>query len=345
MLAAMLRVVHPRIRSRSAAGAVGLPLQRGAVLGEHPAVLHVAALGSARPAAGLQGTIEVGRILCVPIEDDELAALRTEIRHLQARLAELEETTSADQVPKRADTTATGADPSGASPPLASQESSGRKVDTLSPRSDRRPVRAVVLDVLEDTGIPTYSREISQLVTAMYGRNVSSTRFGALSADEQRMHVSSRPRSVYLGHALTAERFEPIKRLWIRSDWPLIERVLAPTTSRTRHLRMIVQLCDLAEAYAERAADPVMLKILAADHAADLPGVQVRKGKFPLTEWRAVAAELLAELGPRDADSRAEAAQRLAELAEQHQLFGPPQIVAVTDEEPRTTGLGYGTVR
>jgi hypothetical protein len=293
----------------------------------------------------LQETIGVGRIPFVSIEDDELAALRTEIQHLQARLAELEETTSVDQLPKRADKTALGANPSGPSPSLASQGNSGRKVNAVSPRSDRRPVRAVVLDVLEDTGIPTYSREISQLVTAMYGRDVSSTRFGALSADEQRMHISSRPRSVYLGHALTAERFEPIKRLWIRSDWPLMERVLAPTTSRTRHLRMTVQLCDLAEAYAERAADPVMLKILAADHAADLPGVQVRRGKFPLGEWRAVAAELLAELGPRDADSRAEAAQRLAELAEQHQLFGPPQIVAVTDEEPRATGLGYGTVR
>jgi hypothetical protein len=302
-------------------------------------------LGSAGPVANLQETIEVDSVSYVPIEDDELAALRREIRHLQARLAELEESTSADQPPKPVDKTALGASPSGPSPSLASQERSGREFDALSPRSDRRPVRAVVLDVLEDTGIPTYSREISQLVTAMYGRSVSSTRFGALSADEQRMHVSSRPRSVYLGHALTAERFEPIKRLWIRSDWPLIERVLAPTTSRTRHLRMTVQLCDLAEAYAERAADPVMLKILAADHAADLPGVQVRRGKFPLTEWRAVATELLAELGPRDADSRAEAAQRLAELAEQHQLFGPPQIVAVTDEEPRATGLGYGTTR
>jgi len=273
------------------------------------------------------------------MEDDELRALRAEVERLQARLSELETTVSAEGAPNSPSGSAT-VDRNQPSPPVP---------DRAASRTDkgaaRRPVRSMVLDVLEDAGMATYSREISQLLSALYGRSISSSRFGALSADEASIHMSDRPRSVYLGHVLTAERFEPIKRLWIRSDWPLTERVMASTTSRTRHLRMTVKLCDLAEKYADHAADPAMLKILAADHAADLPGIKVRRGKFPLSQWRATAADLLAELEPRDAEARIEAADRLAELAEHHQLFGPPQVVAVTDTEPTATGPRQRRVR
>lgn len=259
------------------------------------------------------------------MEKDELATLRAEVERLQARLSELEATPDRHQPPR----------------PVSAERTPSR----TGKDGSRRPVRAMVLDVLEDTGMATYSREISQLLNALYGRSVPSSRFGALSADEANIHVSDRPRSVYLGHVLTAERFEPIKRLWIRSDWPLAERIMASGTSRTRHLRMTMKLCDLAEKYAEHAADPGMLKILAADHAADLPGIKVRRGEFPLRQWHATAADLLAELEPRDTEARAEAADRLADLAEHHQLFGIPQIVSVTDAEPTAPAHGQRRVR
>jgi hypothetical protein len=281
----------------------------------------------------------------VPIEDDELAAVRAEIKRLQARLAELEATVSLEEAPVPRSEAAESAHRNQPSPPVSGERLASGLVKDARQGSDRRPVRAMVLDVLEDTGMPTYSREIAQLFTALYGRSVSSSRFGALSADEAGIHISDRPRSVYLGHALTAERFEPIKRLWIRSDWPLTERVMASTTSRTRHLRMTMKLCDLAEKYADHAADPAMLKILAADHAADLPGIKVRRGEFPLREWRAIAADLLAELEPRDTLARVDAADRLAELAEHHQLFGPPQVISVTDTVPTATNREQRRVR
>jgi hypothetical protein len=274
------------------------------------------------------------------MDSNELAALQAEVKRLQARLAELEAAASAEEAPGPRSRPA-ASDRDQPSLLVSAEHSASRPGKGTA----RRPVRAMVLDVLEDTGMATYSREISQLLTALYGRSISPSRFGALSADEANIHISDRPRSVYLGHVLTAERFEPIKRLWIRSDWPLTERVMASTTSRIRHLRMTVKLCDLAEQYADHAADPTMLKILAADHAADLPGIKIRRGEFPLKQWRAIAIDLLAELEPRDAEARVEAADRLADLAEHYQLFGPPQVVSVTDAEPTATGPGQRRVR
>jgi hypothetical protein len=280
----------------------------------------------------------------VTMEPNDVAALQAEIKRLQARLSELEATVSAEEAsrPKRGPATADRNQRASAVPAERSASDTGKGAEV---GAARRPVRAMVLDVLEDTGMATYSREISQLLAAVYGRSISSSRFGALSADEANIHISDRPRSVYLGHVLTAERFEPIKRLWIRSDWPLTERVVASTTSRVRHLRMTMKLCDLAEQYADHAADPAMLKILAADHAADLPGIKVRRGEFPLREWRAIADDLLAELEPRDAEARVEAVDRLADFAEHYQLFGPPQVVSVTDAEPTATGPERRRVR
>jgi hypothetical protein len=185
----------------------------------------------------------------------------------------------------------------------------------------RRPFRGLVLDSLDDLNVLAYSRELTLYVQARYGRRVTSSRFGSLAADEQRTFTAGRPRSVYLTHALTAQRGEAIKRLWGRSDWPLEDRIVAPTTGRVQHLKVTAALARLA--MDEPGGDSGMLKILAADHARDLPGAKVRRGAFDLDEWRIIAEGLLTELEGRDHELRIAAATHLAAtLTAREQLFG-----------------------
>jgi hypothetical protein len=216
-----------------------------------------------------------------------------------------------------------------------------KRISTPAPSSASdgrvRPVRATVLDVLEDLEVAAHSNELRLFVDARDGRAIAPTRFGTLSKDETKAFTSKRPQAVYLCHGLTADRFEPIKRLWARSDWPLSERVVAPTTGRVLHLRMTVRLCELAIEVGEAAAKPEMLRIIAADHARDVPNVRVERGKFDLVGWRDAARTLLEQHLPRDTERREEAAARLAGRPLQQQLFGveifPLDGGAVVDED------------
>lgn len=198
----------------------------------------------------------------------------------------------------------------------------------------RRPLRALILDALEEIGSPTYTRELILFLRARYGREVPPTRFGSLSSDERNAFERGGPRPVWLCHGITWDRGEAIKRLWARSDWPLERRLVAPTTGRVQHLLLTRRLSEMAQQEADTAADPDMMRILAADHARDLPGIIFRRGEFPLEEWRSVADRILAEVLPRDEESRREAARRLTALTPAHQLFGVPDIPELRVAEP-----------
>jgi hypothetical protein len=207
-------------------------------------------------------------------------------------------------------------------------------------RRPARPARAFVLDALDDLGMLAHSNEIGLYTRARYGKALPSTRFGALSSDEQKAFGSSRPRTVYLCHGLIHDRGQSIKRLWGRSDWSIADRVVAPTTGRILHLAMTARLSRIAAENEDTTADPEMMRIIAADHARDLPGVKVKRGVFDLEVWRRTAEELLEELAPRDAELRMEAADHLAKtLAEQELLYGavekPGLFVAKAEETGR----------
>jgi hypothetical protein len=207
----------------------------------------------------------------------------------------------------------------------SSSAPSGRQGRTT--RSVTRPVRALVLDVLDDLDWPAYSREVSHYSAARFGREIPPARFGTLGIDEMRSFQSGTQRPVWLCFALTHDRHQAIKRLWARSDWSLERRIVAPTTGRVQHLRITRQLCELALRADESAADPDMLRIIAADHARDLPGMRVQRGRFELEMWRDAAARSLAELEPRDAELRAESARRLAARPEAVQMFGMLDVI------------------
>jgi hypothetical protein len=189
-----------------------------------------------------------------------------------------------------------------------------------------RPVRSIILDALEDFHWAAYTRELVNYCKARYGREIAPARFGTLGSDEAKaFFTASRPRTVWLSFALTYDRAEPIKRLWTRSDWPLERRIIGPATGRVQFLKMTARLCELAD---EEANNPEMMRILAADHARDLPGVQFRRGVFDLRGWHQLALEYLAKLEPPDEELRREAAAKWSpKLNEASLLFGAPEII------------------
>lgn len=190
-----------------------------------------------------------------------------------------------------------------------------------APKPPRSTVRAKALDALEDLGFVTFTRQLGPYVEARYGGKLPAARFGVLARDEERAYRSSRPRPVYLCFGLT-QNGEPIKRLLARSDWPLEERIVGPTTGRVQNLKMTARLCELAEQFEDSAFDIDRLRFLAADHARDLPGVRVKHGQFPLRDWRDKARHELERFEERDGRERADAAQRLAGRPEHARLFG-----------------------
>jgi len=207
-------------------------------------------------------------------------------------------------------------------------EATGRSTEI----SRGRPVRSLVLDALDDLGWPAYTRELGVYCRARYGREIAPTRFGTLASDEIKSYERARqPRTVWLCFALTSIRAESIRRLWARSDWPLERRIAAPTSGRIQHLKLTARLCEIAMEAADTAADPEMLRIIAADHARDLPGIKFRRGEFPLGYWRDLATELLAKAEPADEEARREAAARFRKMPEQQQLFGALEIVEGLD--------------
>lgn len=191
----------------------------------------------------------------------------------------------------------------------------------------RRPVREVLLDALSELGFPAFSRQLRLYVKARYGREIPQTRFGTLASDEVKAFHRGTSRAVWLCFALLADRFERIGSLWARSDWPLEWRVVCPTTARVQHLRMTIRLSELALRAEEIAADPTMLRILAADHARDLPQVRVIRGRFDLERWIEVARRELDRIEPEDEERRRAAAARLQRMPLHVQLFGIPPVI------------------
>ncbi len=195
--------------------------------------------------------------------------------------------------------------------------------------SPRSTMRAKVLDALEDVGWPTYARQLGPYIEARHGLRVPPARFGVLARDEQNAFRAraKRPRPVYICFALTWDRGEPIKRLLARSDWPLEQRLVAPTTGRVQHLKVTVRLCEIAEELGPRAADGDRLRYLIADHARDLPEADVLRGRFELDKWRDMALDELQRLGPRDEDNRRAAAEKLSHRPDWALLFGAPELM------------------
>jgi hypothetical protein len=187
-----------------------------------------------------------------------------------------------------------------------------------------QPLRQALLDALDDLGYPTTSRTLAAFLAARVGREVPSNQFGRVAAQERaafrRGGEGARP--VWLGSGVAADGFRPIKRIWGRSDWPLDWRIVAPTSTRVQHLRITEALCRMAEQAEDEAQHPEALRVLAVTHARDLPDVGVNTAAPDFRRYAAAARDVLARYEPEDRRLRLKAAEDLAAMPVEVQLFG-----------------------
>lgn len=188
-----------------------------------------------------------------------------------------------------------------------------------------RPLRDVVLDLLQEAGFPLNSLLLAGVLRPLQGRNIPATRFGTLSNDEASSYDSSRSRPVYLCHGLTFDRGQAVKRFWARSDWPLASRIIAPMSGRILFLKGAAWTIGLAQRVADgelAAANPETLNYVAADQARDA-GIQVKRGEFPYDEWLKFIAAAVERHDEEDGAVRERAvAEFERRLSERELLFG-----------------------
>ncbi|RUV30113.1 MULTISPECIES: hypothetical protein [unclassified Mesorhizobium] len=194
-----------------------------------------------------------------------------------------------------------------------------------SPAERGRPLRDLVLEMLQDAATPLNSLLLASVLRPLFGREVPSTRFGTLSNDEAKSYDSSRARPVYLCHCLTHDKGQAVKRFWARSDWPLAERVIGPMTGRVHFLEgaaWTINLARLVDADELAAEKPDVLQYVAADQARDA-GLVVKRGDFPYEDWLGAIAAALERHTAEDLALRQAAAADLASrLTERELLFG-----------------------
>ncbi|OUW74931.1 MAG: hypothetical protein CBD74_15240 [Saprospirales bacterium TMED214] len=187
--------------------------------------------------------------------------------------------------------------------------------------SPRRAVREFVLDLLMDAGFALNSLLIASIMPPLYGKKISSSRFGTLSTDEAKSFDSARVRPVYLCHLLKFDDAQPIKRYWARSDWPLSDRIYGPHSSRLLFLKAAKWTVELADARSD-AVDAERLHFVAADQARSA-GLKVVRGEFPFADWSGSLTEEIDRLDSIDTEERERAAAAIAdELNPRELLYG-----------------------
>ncbi|CAN7515395.1 hypothetical protein [Mesorhizobium caraganae] len=188
-----------------------------------------------------------------------------------------------------------------------------------------RPLRDLVLEMLQDAASPLNSLLLAGVLRPLFGREVPSTRFGTLSNDEAKSYDSSRARPVYLCHCLTHDKGQAVKRFWARSDWDLVERIIGPMTGRVHFLEgaaWTINLARLVNAGELAAEKPDVLQYVAADQARDA-GLVVKRGDFPYEDWLGTISAALERHTAEDLALRELAAAALASrLTERELLFG-----------------------
>lgn len=193
------------------------------------------------------------------------------------------------------------------------------------PAERGRPLRENVLDLLAESAVPLNSLLIANVMNPLQGRKVASTRFGTLSNDEAKSFDSSRSKPVYLGHCLTYDQGQAVKRFWTRSDWPIENRIMGPMSGRIFFLNGAAWIIRIARSVSQGkrvASNPEILNYLAADQARDA-GLHVKRGDFPYDDWLASLDALVERHRNEDEAVRKEAARRLMEqLSERDLLFG-----------------------
>src|SRR3712207_4023754 len=114
---------------------------------------------------------------------------------------------------------------------------------SFSPRAfsgGRRSMRELVLNVLEEIGVPAAPRTVSEFA-ACFNLSLPITRFSSLRRDEERaFRKDPLSRPAWVTPAINAQGLTAIPRIVTSSAWEDDRRVIGARTPHVSHLRTLL---------------------------------------------------------------------------------------------------------
>jgi hypothetical protein len=197
--------------------------------------------------------------------------------------------------------------------------------------ADGRPLRELVLDVVDAVGVPVAPRVVADYGQARFGVRIPAGRLASLRRDERRaFDADPASRPAFLAPALLADTLTAVPRLVTSSAWPLERRIIGPRSLRVNHLKTLLAVCDAAELLAGRDdrghTGLLGMQRMGAGLARTVPGALV-DASFDPARARAAAREELAVIEEADAADRQQAAARAERRPLVHRVWGGPAVI------------------
>jgi hypothetical protein len=208
------------------------------------------------------------------------------------------------------------------------QTSAANAVPRSRAREVGKTIRELVLDSVDEIGVPSSPATISEFSQIMTGASIDTGRFASLRRDEQKAALrdaASRP--VWVAPAISSSRLTAMPRLFTSSAWPIERRIVGPRSARVDHLRATLAFLDRFErlqAAGAREADS--MELLAVRFARGVPGAMSAGVKIDVQRVRDATLTELEAIEQEDIAERQAAAVRLQKFREQDRIWGLPII-------------------
>jgi hypothetical protein len=197
-------------------------------------------------------------------------------------------------------------------------------------RSGQRPIREVLLDILDELGVPSSPGTLSECAAVWPGMSIPAGRFASLRRDEHsayRRDPMARP--TWLVPALNAQGFRAIPRLVASSAWEPEKRLIGPRTLRVNHLKTVLALLRRLTALNQTGAsnNSDRLLELLQRYARSVPGAVRSASEIDTDQISKAAHSELEAIESLDIEDRRTAAQELSKIPAYAQLWGLPAVL------------------
>jgi hypothetical protein len=196
------------------------------------------------------------------------------------------------------------------------------------PKAGQRPIREQVLDILDELGVPSSPRTVSEFAMASMDLEIPVNRFSSLRRDEERAYKKDHlVRPAWVVPALNLIGFTAIPRIVASSVWAPERRLIGPRSLRINHLKTLLALVNRIEMLKHNGGEPEPLLAMITRYARNVPGATVWEQQADLSRIRASTERELAAIEPDDVSERTEAAAKLREYPGDRQLWGLPAVL------------------
>ncbi len=208
------------------------------------------------------------------------------------------------------------------------QSSAANPAPRSSAREVGKTIRELVLDSIDEIGVPSSPATISEFSQIMTGSGIKSARVARLRRDEERAaRRDAGSRAAWVAPAISSSRLTAMPRLFTSSAWPIERRIVGPRSARVDHLRATLAFLDRYERlHAAGATEAGPMELLAVRFARGVPGATSAGVKIDVKRVRDATLTELEAIEKEDVAERQAAAVRLNKFREQDKIWGLPIV-------------------